>query len=52
MTFKPCHAAVTAADNPAAPEPTTNTSQSISGSSADIKQRSSDELFLEFDSRK
>ncbi|MND97067.1 hypothetical protein D3C76_561220 [compost metagenome] len=28
MTFCPCQAAVTAADNPAAPEPMTRTSQS------------------------
>jgi hypothetical protein len=43
---------VTAADNPAAPEPTIKTSQSIAGSSAGIKHGSSAEMFLEFDSRK
>src|SRR5262249_18840156 len=31
MTFNPCHAATTAADSPAAPEPTTRRSHSTSG---------------------
>ena len=44
-------AAVTAADKPAAPEPTTRTSQSISGR-ADISKGSSNQLFLESCSRK
>jgi hypothetical protein len=53
MTFKPCHAAVTAADKPAAPEPTINTSQSTSG--RQVRQASTAlqlERFLEFGSRK
>jgi hypothetical protein len=47
MTFRPCHAAVTAADKPAAPEPTISTSQSMSGSSAGIVQQLRGWIILE-----